>query len=32
MTTLKKGDNAPNFFGIDQDGKEHKLDDYKGKR
>jgi peroxiredoxin Q/BCP len=27
----KKGDNAPNFLGIDQDGKEHKLDDYKGK-
>jgi peroxiredoxin Q/BCP len=32
MTTLKKGDKAPNFSGVDQDGKEHKLEDYKGKK
>jgi peroxiredoxin Q/BCP len=32
MTTLKKGDRAPSFSGLDQDGKEHKLEDYKGKK
>ena len=32
MTTLKKGDKAPNFVGLDQDGKKHTLADYKGKK
>jgi len=32
MTTLKAGDKAPNFKGLDQDGKEHQLEDYKGKK
>ncbi len=32
MTTLKKGDKAPDFAGIDQDGKQHTLADYKGKK
>ena len=32
MTTLKAGDKAPNFKGFDQDGNEHKLSDYKGKK
>lgn len=32
MTTLKKGDKAPNFSGLDQDGKKHTLVDYKGKK
>ena len=32
MTTLKKGDKAPAFSGVDQDGKSHKLADYKGKK
>lgn len=32
MTTLKAGDKAPNFKGLDQDGNEHKLSDYKGKK
>ena len=32
MTTLKKGDKAPTFTGVDQDGKPHKLADYKGKK
>ena len=32
MTTLKKGDNAPDFSGIDQDGKMHQLSDYTGKK
>ena len=32
MTTLKKGDQAPNFSAIDQEGKTHKLSDYKGKK
>ena len=32
MTTLKKGDKAPNFSGLDQDGKSHSLADYKGKK
>lgn len=31
MTTLKKGDKAPAFSGVDQDGKAHKLSDYVGK-
>jgi peroxiredoxin Q/BCP len=30
MTTLK-GDKAPDFSGLDQDGNAHKLADYKGK-
>ena len=30
MTTLKKGDKAPNFSGLDQNGTAHKLADYKG--
>jgi thioredoxin-dependent peroxiredoxin len=32
MTTLKKGDQAPNFSALDQDGKLHTLVDYKGKK
>ena len=32
MTTLKKGDKAPDFSGLDQDGKAHKLADYAGKK
>ncbi|THF53490.1 MULTISPECIES: thioredoxin-dependent thiol peroxidase [Flavobacterium] len=32
MTTLIKGDKAPNFSGVDQDGKTHTLADYKGKK
>jgi len=32
MTTLKAGDKAPNFSGLDQTGKSHTLADYKGKR
>jgi thioredoxin-dependent peroxiredoxin len=32
MTTLQKGDVAPNFSGLDQDGKKHTLADYKGKK
>jgi len=32
MTTLKKGDNAPQFSGVDQDGITHKLADYQGKK
>ena len=32
MTTLKVGDSAPKFKGIDQDGKEHTLSDYKDKK
>lgn len=32
MTTLKIGDPAPNFKGIDQQGKNHELGDYKGKK
>lgn len=32
MTTLKKGDQAPQFSGIDQDGKSHQLADYAGKK
>ena len=32
MTTLKAGDNAPQFKQIDQDGNTHTLADYKGKK
>jgi thioredoxin-dependent peroxiredoxin len=32
MTTLKKGDKAPNFLGLDQDGQAHTLSDYLGKK
>ncbi|MEY2702079.1 MAG: hypothetical protein RLY43_712 [Bacteroidota bacterium] len=32
MTHLKIGDQAPNFSGVDQNGKEHTLADYKGKK
>ncbi len=32
MTTLTKGDKAPDFSGVDQNGKTHKLADYKGKK
>lgn len=32
MTTLQKGDIAPNFSALDQDGNLHKLEDYKGKK
>ncbi len=32
MITLKKGDQAPDFLGIDQDGKKHELADYAGKK
>lgn len=32
MTTLKISDKAPEFQGIDQDGKIHTLKDYKGRK
>jgi thioredoxin-dependent peroxiredoxin len=32
MDTLKKGDKAPQFTAVDQDGNTHKLSDYKGKK
>ena len=32
MTTLQKGDKAPQFFAKDQDGNTHSLADYKGKK
>lgn len=32
MTTLQKGDKAPNFSGKDQNGSLHSLADYKGKK
>ncbi len=32
MTTLKAGDKAHNFSGVDQEGKTHKLTDYAGKK
>lgn len=32
MITLKKGDKAPDFSGTDQDGIQHSLADYKGKK
>lgn len=32
MTHLKEGDNAPQFSGLNQDEKEIKLSDFKGKK
>jgi len=32
MATLKKGDQAPSFSLVDQDGKEVKLSDFKGNK
>ena len=32
MTTLQKGDHAPNFSALDQDGNHHTLADYAGKK
>ena len=32
MVTLKEGDKAPTFAGIDQDGNKVSLNDYKGKK
>jgi peroxiredoxin Q/BCP len=32
MTTLKKGDQAPQFSALDQDGNRHQLADYAGKK
>jgi peroxiredoxin Q/BCP len=32
MTTVQKGDKAPDFSGFDQDNKFHQLADYKGKK
>jgi peroxiredoxin Q/BCP len=32
MITLKEGDTAPSFSGVDQDGKQVSLPDYKGKK
>jgi peroxiredoxin Q/BCP len=32
MNTLKKGDAAPQFTAVDQDGNTHKLSDYAGKK
>jgi len=32
MTILTKGDKAPDFSGVDQNGKTHTLSDYKGKK
>jgi peroxiredoxin Q/BCP len=32
MITLKKGDQAPSFSGVDQDGTSHSLGDYSGKK
>lgn len=32
MTTLTKGDKAPDFSGVDQDENKHSLSDYKGKK
>lgn len=32
MTTLKVGEKAPNFSGLDQNGTSHKLTDYTGKK
>ena len=32
MTTLKKGDKAPDFSALDQNGTKHTLGDYEGKK
>ena len=32
MTTLKEGDNAPDFSGIDQNGNKISMEDYKGSK
>lgn len=32
MNTLQEGDQVPEFSGKDQDGKVHRLSDYKGKK
>ena len=32
MVTLQKGDKAPEFSGVDQEGKTHTLADYAGKK
>lgn len=32
MTSLKAGDKAPDFSGIDQNEQRHKLGDYRGKK
>jgi peroxiredoxin Q/BCP len=32
MTKLQKGDKAPDFTAVDQEGKTHSLSDYKGKK
>jgi thioredoxin-dependent peroxiredoxin len=32
INELKPGMPAPDFYGIDQDGKQHKLADFKGKK
>ena len=32
VSSLKVGENAPNFILNDQDGKQHQLSDYKGKK
>jgi hypothetical protein len=32
MSTLKQGDAAPNFSGVDQDGQAVSLSDYSGKK
>jgi peroxiredoxin Q/BCP len=32
MITLKEGDKAPDFTGVDQDGKKVKLSSFKGKK
>lgn len=32
MITLKKGDKAPSFKALDQDGNLHQLEDYKGRK
>lgn len=32
MTTLKIGDKAPNFSALDQNGNNHSLNDYNGKK
>jgi peroxiredoxin Q/BCP len=32
MTTLKIGDSAPKFTALDQNGNQHSIEDYKGKK